>query len=182
MHPNGKEKNSQLYTIHGVCNDKVHVPMLCALTNKKAEQVYFIIWSTLNRVMDAISQRSDYGLRAVLDFEKATIRALTRTFPGVLVRGCAFHLARAWNRKRDVSGLRKFVKGENRSRRVVRWWNTIKGIVFLPPRLYNRVSAIRDAPAPQSHPAHDCFHEVFAGYLAVRAVRGPMEQVASDNT
>ncbi|VDO35160.1 unnamed protein product [Heligmosomoides polygyrus] len=40
MHPNGKEKNGQLYTIHVVCKGKVHVPMLYALTNKKTEQVY----------------------------------------------------------------------------------------------------------------------------------------------
>ncbi|VDP12541.1 unnamed protein product [Heligmosomoides polygyrus] len=112
MHPNGKEKNGQLYTIHGVCNGKVHVPMLYALTNKKTEQVYFIIWSTLKRVLDAIPQRSNNGLRAVLDFEKASIRALRRAFPGVLDTWLSGPFEDLWN-KWQVATLRTTNIAEN---------------------------------------------------------------------
>lgn len=35
MHPDVKEKNGQLYTIHGVCSDKIHVPLLHAITDRK---------------------------------------------------------------------------------------------------------------------------------------------------
>lgn len=43
MHPNQREKNGQLYTIHGVCNGKVNVPLLYAITNKKTEFIYIKI-------------------------------------------------------------------------------------------------------------------------------------------
>ncbi|VDP57081.1 unnamed protein product [Heligmosomoides polygyrus] len=78
MHPDGKQKNSQLYTIHGVCNGKVNVPLLFALTNKKTEAIYFIIWSTLKGVLDRVAQSNDNTLRVVVDFEKAPINSLRR--------------------------------------------------------------------------------------------------------
>ncbi|VDP01217.1 unnamed protein product [Heligmosomoides polygyrus] len=77
-HPDGKQKNGQLYTIHSVCNGKVNVPLLFALTNKKAEAIYFIIWSTLKGVLDRVAQRNDYTFRVVANFEKASINSLRR--------------------------------------------------------------------------------------------------------
>ncbi|VDM83698.1 unnamed protein product, partial [Strongylus vulgaris] len=41
--------------------------------------------------------------------------------------GCGFHLAVAWNKKKDALGLKKYLKGARRDRQVLRWWNTVKG-------------------------------------------------------
>ncbi|VDP08740.1 unnamed protein product [Heligmosomoides polygyrus] len=73
-----QQKNGQLYTMHGVCDAKVNVPLLFALTNKKTEAIYFIIWSTLKGVLDRVAQRNDYTLRKVVDSEKASINRLRR--------------------------------------------------------------------------------------------------------
>ncbi|VDO69861.1 unnamed protein product [Heligmosomoides polygyrus] len=53
MHPNPREKNGQLYTIHGVCNGKVNVPLLYAITNKKTEIIYATIWTMLKGAIDS---------------------------------------------------------------------------------------------------------------------------------
>ncbi|VDO85039.1 unnamed protein product [Heligmosomoides polygyrus] len=121
MHPNQREKNGQLYTIHGVCNGKVNVPLLYAITNKKTEFIYTKIWTMLKEVIDSTTDH-DFNPRILLDFERASIKAAKRVFPGGTVEGCAFHLARSWNRKRDELGLRKFLKGNERSRRVT-WFD-----------------------------------------------------------
>lgn len=171
MHPNQREKNGQLYTIHGVCNGKVNVPLLYAITNKKTEFIYTKIWTMLKEVIDSTTDH-DFNPRILLDFERASIKAAKRVFPGGTVEGCAFHLARSWNRKRDELGLRKFLKGNERSRRVRRWWNILKGIVFLPPHLHERVLALTETPVRSHHPAYQgC--RAFLEYLQVTWFDGP---------
>ncbi|KIH65060.1 hypothetical protein ANCDUO_04620 [Ancylostoma duodenale] len=74
------------------------------------------------------------------------IHAMTKTLPSVLlaftnaqVQGCAFHLARAWNRMAKDLGLIRFIKGPKQIRAVARWWRIVKGIVFLPQELKSGV-------------------------------------------
>ncbi|VDP41799.1 unnamed protein product [Heligmosomoides polygyrus] len=108
MHP--RDRNGQLYTIHGVCNGKVDVPLLFAITDRKSESVYTMIWSTLFNVLEDAMGRQDLALCVVVDFERASIKAIRRLMPDSRVEGCAFHFARAWNRKRDELGLRMWSK------------------------------------------------------------------------
>lgn len=93
MHPNQRENNGQLYTIHGVCNGKVTVPLVFALTNKKTEEVYAVIFSMLKDLEEAVECGPD--LRILLDFERAAMSAARTVFPGGRVEGYAFHLAHA---------------------------------------------------------------------------------------
>ncbi|VDO94867.1 unnamed protein product [Heligmosomoides polygyrus] len=86
MHP--RDRNGQLYTIHGVCNGKVDVPLLFAITDRKSESVYTMIWSTLCDVLEAAMGRQDLGLHVVVDFERASIKAIRRIMPGSSVEGC----------------------------------------------------------------------------------------------
>ncbi|KAK5965157.1 hypothetical protein GCK32_001021 [Trichostrongylus colubriformis] len=62
------------------------IPLLFAITERK-------------------NARTTLDLRIVLDFEKAAIKAAKKCFPSASVQGCGFHLAQAWNRKRDALGL-----------------------------------------------------------------------------
>ncbi|VDP51601.1 unnamed protein product [Heligmosomoides polygyrus] len=106
MHP--RDRNGQLYTIHGVCNGKVDV--LFAITDRKSDSVYTMIWSTLFNVLEDAMGRQDLALYVEVDFERASIKAIRRLMPDSRVEGCAFHFARAWNRKRDELGLRMWSK------------------------------------------------------------------------
>lgn len=176
MYPNARERNGQLYTIHGVCNGKVNVPLLYALTSKKTERAYVTIWSMLKDALNAANGAVPDRLRIVLDFERAAIKTVKRVFPGASVEGCAFHLARAWNRKRDELGLRKYLVGNQRSRRVKRWWATLKGIVFLPPNLYYLVNALHNVPVPLIHTAYEkC--RAFLSYLQDTWFTGPFKDI-----
>ncbi|VDP25244.1 unnamed protein product [Heligmosomoides polygyrus] len=109
MHP--RDKDGQHYTIHGVCNGKVEVPLLFAITTRKGETVYRRIWTALKDALERTTQQEP-RLCIILDFERASIKAVRRVFPGRSAEGCSFHFARAWNRKRDKLGLRKFIKGK----------------------------------------------------------------------
>ncbi|RCN33095.1 hypothetical protein ANCCAN_21079 [Ancylostoma caninum] len=90
--PRQLKRKSQLYTIHGVCSNGVEVPLLYAISSKKTEQVYTIIFGHMR---DELGAAVPPRLRVVLDYEKAAINAVKRVFPNATVQGCAFHLAQA---------------------------------------------------------------------------------------
>ncbi|KHJ91042.1 hypothetical protein OESDEN_09103, partial [Oesophagostomum dentatum] len=127
-------RQGQLYTVHGVCRNGVEVPLLYAVTCKKTEQAYTTIFGHLKRVLEDTTYPA--SLRVVLDFERSAINAASRVFPTATVQGCAFHLAQAWNRNKNKMGLTKFLEGPSKNPLVVDWWDTIKGVVFLPRRLH----------------------------------------------
>ncbi|VDO22623.1 unnamed protein product [Heligmosomoides polygyrus] len=80
VHP--RDKDGQLYTIHGVCNGKVDVPLLFAITTRKGETVYRRIWTALKDALERTTQQEP-RLRIILDFERASIKAVRRVFPGM---------------------------------------------------------------------------------------------------
>ncbi|CAJ0592446.1 unnamed protein product [Cylicocyclus nassatus] len=73
---------------------------------------------------------------------------------GVELEGCSFHMAQAWNRRKDKLGLRQYLCGPTRERRISRWWEMLKGLVFLPKRLRARVRALEGPPVPRRHDAY----------------------------
>ncbi|EYC28699.1 hypothetical protein Y032_0007g3367 [Ancylostoma ceylanicum] len=150
--PRQLKRKGQLYTVHGVCRNGVEVPLLYAISSKKTEQVYTTIFRHIRDEFNASVFPAN--LRVVLDFEKASINAVKRVFPDATVQGCAFHLAQAWNRRRDRVGLPPFINGARKSFEVEAWWETIKGVVFLPRRLHREVRALRTPPVAAEHPAY----------------------------
>ncbi|VDL73021.1 unnamed protein product [Nippostrongylus brasiliensis] len=72
---------------------------------------------------------------------------------GSEIEGCSFHLAQAWNRRKNAAGLRQRIQGLLRDRSNSRWWGTIKAVVFLPEKLRNNVRALRTPPVTRAHPA-----------------------------
>ncbi|KAK6049163.1 hypothetical protein COOONC_13332 [Cooperia oncophora] len=73
------------------------------LSFRKNQRVYETIFGRLKDAIVAAGGPQD--TRILLDFQQAAIKAAKRRFPSASVEGCAFHLAQAWNRKRDALGL-----------------------------------------------------------------------------
>ncbi|KAK6026191.1 hypothetical protein OSTOST_07889 [Ostertagia ostertagi] len=125
LQPSVTNKAGQVYIIHGVVANSVDMSLLYAITLRKNEQTYDTIFGMMKDAIAAAGGAQD--LRIVVDFEKAAINAAKRAFPSASVEGCAFHLAQAWNRKRDALGLRSQVRGNLRCALIKQWWETIKG-------------------------------------------------------
>ncbi|VDP62798.1 unnamed protein product [Heligmosomoides polygyrus] len=165
---------AQLYTIHGVCSNGHEIPLLYALTRAQRESTYELVFSCLERELRSLGPQC--VRRFVVDFERAAINAAKRTFPGINVEGCAFHLAQAWNRRRDALGLRKFIVGPDRCRRVAQWWRTIKGLPFLRWDLFRRNPALARPPVPRDHEAFQGCQQ-FLEYLHATWIRGPLKEM-----
>ncbi|CAJ0606035.1 unnamed protein product [Cylicocyclus nassatus] len=150
--PKELARSGQLYSVHGVCGNGVEVPLVYAITTKKTTAIYKKIFEKLKTLLQSFGARED--LRIVLDFEKSSINAAKRTFAGAQLEGCSFHMAQAWNRRKDKLGLRQYLCGPTRERRISRWWEMLKGLVFLPKRLRARVRALEGPPVPRGHDAY----------------------------
>ncbi|RCN34673.1 hypothetical protein ANCCAN_19492, partial [Ancylostoma caninum] len=138
----------QLY-IQQMFSVKLQVPILYAITRRKTVATYKAIFRQLKDIIGAGEE-----LRIILDFEKAAIRAARETFTNARVKGCAFHLARAWNRMAKELGLMRFIKGPKQIRAVARRWRILKGIVFLPQELMSRVTALSFPPVNERSVAY----------------------------
>ncbi|VDM73968.1 unnamed protein product [Strongylus vulgaris] len=162
LQPDATNRKGQLYTVHGVCNNTIDVPLLYAITTSKNERTYELIFRQLKEELQRVGNVE--GLRIVLDFERASISAARKVFPTASIEGCGFHLAMAWNRKKDALGLRKYITGAHRDRQVLLWWNAVKGAIFLPPHLHRRLPALHRPDVPRSHEAYEKCSE-FLRYL-----------------
>ncbi|CAJ0590211.1 unnamed protein product [Cylicocyclus nassatus] len=168
-------EEGQVYTIHGVCQGEFEIPLLFAIMRNKTEQDYIVVFNKLKEFLEAASPEStELHLRVVVDFELAAINAARRTFPRCPVEGCSWHLSQAWVRKRNSLGIIQFLKGEGRSRRVVRWWRTLKGLPFLPRDCFHYVKALRKLPVRRNHPAYQPRRK-FLDYLHQTWLTGAFE-------
>ncbi|VDP60145.1 unnamed protein product [Heligmosomoides polygyrus] len=79
----------------------VHVPLLYAITDNKTYSTYADIYGELKGALARVPGGHHLEMRIILDYERAAIKAARRAFPRATIEGCAFHLARAWNRRRD---------------------------------------------------------------------------------
>ncbi|XGW28004.1 hypothetical protein V3C99_008087 [Haemonchus contortus] len=110
------------------------------------------------------------------DEEVNIVRRNDEVGNNVEVEGCAFHLAQAWNRRRDTCNMRKFMQGHGRVLVVAEWWDTIKGVIFLPKRLYPEVRALWRPPVPEDHVAYEKCKE-FLEYLHSTWFDGPYKNL-----
>lgn len=175
LQPKELGRHSQLYCVHGVCDEGFEVPLLFAVTAKKTEMVYAEIFGHLKRALEHNGHSGEgEGLRIVLDFEKAAINAGRASFPSAKIEGCAFHLAQAWNRRMNSLGLRQHIHGPTRDPRIT--WRATKGIVFLPNQLRTELRALRIVPVRRTHPAHQKCAE-FLRYMESTWLSGPFKDL-----
>ncbi|KAK5971373.1 MULE domain-containing protein [Trichostrongylus colubriformis] len=85
LQPQATNKMGQLYTIHGVMANSVDVPLLFAITTRKTQAVYESVFGALKNAVVACA--GPERLRIVLDYEKAAIAAVKKTFPSGSVEG-----------------------------------------------------------------------------------------------
>ncbi|KIH68270.1 hypothetical protein ANCDUO_01398 [Ancylostoma duodenale] len=117
------------------------------MESKKREAYEKVLGHLKNRL---VGFGMDLGsLRLVLDFEKAAIAAARTVFRESELQGCAFHLALSWNRRRNSVGLTRLIFGKDSVPAVSEWWDTIKGLIFLPKRLHGEVRALKEPPVPR---------------------------------
>ncbi|KHJ77622.1 hypothetical protein OESDEN_22758, partial [Oesophagostomum dentatum] len=107
---------------------------------------------------------------------EAAIQAARRVFPSCSIEGCSWHLSQAWVRKRNTLGILHFLKGDARSKRVRRWWRTLKGLPFLPQDCLRFVTALTAPPVPAHHPAHTPCSK-FLEYLRSTWLEGPFQNM-----
>ncbi|KAK6734095.1 hypothetical protein RB195_017707 [Necator americanus] len=172
-------EEGQLYTIHGVCRGGFEVPLLFAITRRKREEEYVIVFEKMKQALESASEsdpQSEFELTIVVDYELAAINAAKRVFPRCAIEGCCWHLSQAWVRRRNTLGILQFLKGRGKCGRVTRWWRTLKGLPFLPREMFHLVNALRRPPVPASHPAYlPC--KKFLNYLQSTWLRGPFEKM-----
>ncbi|CAJ0600400.1 unnamed protein product [Cylicocyclus nassatus] len=82
----------------------------------------------------------------------------------------------AWNRKKDLIGLRKYLIGEDRDQRVIKWWNTVNGAIFLPKHLHRRLPALHRPSMLETHDAYSMCRE-FLDYLKSTWYEGPFKDM-----
>ncbi|CAJ0593381.1 unnamed protein product [Cylicocyclus nassatus] len=155
LHPKELGRQAQLYCVHAVCTGGVEVPILFAITQKRTVKEYRIIFNHIKEQFCKYEGGDILPKKFILDFERAAIKAATTTFPHAKVEGCAFHLAQAWNRRRDKLGLRAYIDGEKKDERVKKWWHIIKGSVFVSCRLRREVRALHTPPVEEQHEAYN---------------------------
>ncbi|RCN34107.1 hypothetical protein ANCCAN_20057 [Ancylostoma caninum] len=79
--PKKLDDNAQLYTIPGVCNDTVEVPLLHAVTTKETMLSCTRIFETVRKELEAIGVgKSGAILRVILDFEKNSYKCCKENF------------------------------------------------------------------------------------------------------
>ncbi|CAJ0588990.1 unnamed protein product [Cylicocyclus nassatus] len=176
VHSNQPKNLAQLYCVHGVCAGGVEVPLVYALTARKHEATYRRIFKCLQNNFELFRPRPMQRLRVVLDFEHAAINAAYSLFPDAVVQGCSFHLPQSWNRKRDSCRITRFIRGPGRDGVVEEWWDTIKGVIFLPKGLRSEVRALRAPPVSSEHPAYGSCWD-FLNYLTSTWLTGPFEDL-----
>ncbi|CAJ0591882.1 unnamed protein product [Cylicocyclus nassatus] len=85
LQPDATKKKGQLYTVHGICNNTVDMPLLYAITTSKTERTYELIFLQLKEELER--HGALHRLRVVLDFERASIAAAKKVFPQASVEG-----------------------------------------------------------------------------------------------
>ena len=119
----------QLYTIHGFKNGH-YIPLVFCLLPYKSGDCYRKMFSLLKECCAKCNVIMNFTTIHV-DFEETMHTVVKEVFPGVIIKGCRFHLGQAWWRKIQNLGLAKEYK--KRGSEVSKWLHHFFGLAFLEP-------------------------------------------------
>ena len=92
---------TQLFTIHGLCNNFV-VPLVYILLADKCCATYYQVFNLLRDAVSSVGGVFDPDI-ILSDFESGLIEAVRRQFPRALHSGCHFHFTQAvWRKVQDL--------------------------------------------------------------------------------
>ncbi|XP_059147899.1 uncharacterized protein LOC131935505 [Physella acuta] len=98
----------QVFTIHGLIQNKA-LPMVYVLLTNKTEDSYFRLFDTLKTLQPALNPQS-----VMSDFEKASQNAVQRVFPTTESVGCLFHLGKClWRKVQQLNHEEEYKNDEN---------------------------------------------------------------------
>ena len=87
------------------------IPLIFILMTHKSYQLYCDIFLYIKNLLEKYSIKIDFSkINIMMDFEKASLKAIKTIFPDANLRGCYFHFIKAlWNKARK-EGLIKKIK------------------------------------------------------------------------
>ncbi|KAK4877626.1 hypothetical protein RN001_010132 [Aquatica leii] len=92
----------QVYVIMARKHNSVH-PVIYALLLNKQKQTYLRLFEIIKNLRQNINPSAIY-----CDYEVAAFMAMRKNFPGVIVKGCFFHLAQNMRKNLGKLGLTRF--------------------------------------------------------------------------
>ena len=90
----------QLYTVHALGPGGFFVPCLYALLPNKSREMYNRLFNQMKTLRPNMMPRT-----IMIDFERATLQAVTDAFPTATVNGCFYHLQQNIIQKIQSEGL-----------------------------------------------------------------------------
>ena len=116
--PNGK----QIYTIHGLIDQNMTLPLVYCITNNKDETTYSIIFEFLYE-----KQLNPASITA--DFECSAINQMRIIFPEATIYACFFHFGQCLWRKIQALGLQTWYNERDNAFII----KQIQALAFVPP-------------------------------------------------
>lgn len=85
----------QTYTVH-VCINNFYVHVASFFLPSKHASTYTAMWRLLKKISLGITGKDLTIISILLDYEIATHNGARIVFPGIILRGCRFHLGQSW--------------------------------------------------------------------------------------
>uniref|UniRef100_A0A1I7Z0Y5 MULE domain-containing protein n=1 Tax=Steinernema glaseri TaxID=37863 RepID=A0A1I7Z0Y5_9BILA len=153
----------QIYTIAAVAGTHV-IPSVFALLPNKTEGTYIRIFRKLAQVLGTSAP-----LTFMSDYELAARNAVELCFPGVILKGCLFHLAQSIHRNVSQRGYLNFYNQPNSEFRVI--IRCLSALSLLPENMveegFNSLFAlIGGLPVQQSNAAYVMFDYFASNYIS----------------
>jgi hypothetical protein len=161
----------QLYSIHAPAGGNVNsqiVPLVYALMSLKSEELYQILFQTLNELADEnkLELNPDFVLT---DFEKGSINAVKSEFPGAQSKGCHFHLGQSVYRQIQDKGLAKTYGTDEKFSLLIRH---IPALAFLSPlEIPDAFDKVKDLLPSEAEPIIEWFENNYAHGKVKRLLR-----------
>ena len=113
----------QVYTVHAICNGKV-IPCIFSLLPNKQGATYDRLFLEI-----ANNMNGKVPTDILFDFEQAALNGARHAFPGIIVKGCFFHLCKNIWKKIQENGLAVLYETDDEFSLLMR---SISALAFVP--------------------------------------------------